>query len=76
MNFRDYITVEPGKRGGRPCVRGMRITVDEVLGYLECMTDAEVLEDFSYLTADDLQACREFAAHRDRVTVVSPPTPL
>jgi uncharacterized protein (DUF433 family) len=68
MDFRDYITVEPGKRGGKPCVRGLRITVDEVLEYLSDMTDAEVLEDFSFLTADDLAACRAFAAERDRLT--------
>ena len=68
MDYRDHITAEPGKRGGKPCVRGLRITVDEVLEYLGYMTDAEVLEDFSYLTADDLQACRAFAAERDRQT--------
>lgn len=68
MDFRDYITVEPGKRGGRPCVRGLRITVDEVLEYLSYMTDAEVLEDFSFLTPDDLAACRAFDAERKRLT--------
>lgn len=68
MDFRDHITVEPGKRGGKPCVRGLRITVDEVLEYLSYMTDAEVLEDFSYLTADDLRACRAFDAERKRLT--------
>ena len=68
MDYRDYITIEPGKRGGKPCVRGLRITVDEVLEYLGYMTDAEVLEDFSFLTADDLRACRAFDAERKRLT--------
>jgi uncharacterized protein (DUF433 family) len=68
MDYRDYITVEPGKRGGKPCVRGLRITVDEVLGYLSAMTEAEVLEDFPYLTPDDFRACRAFAAERERLT--------
>lgn len=68
MDFRDRITAEPGKRGGKPCVRGLRITVDEVLEYLGYMTDAEVLEDFSYLTQADLDACRAFDAERKRLT--------
>lgn len=75
MDWRDYITAEPGKMGGRPCVRGLRFSVDDVLGYLEVMTEAEFFEDFPYLTADDVRACREYATHRERVTVRSPPTP-
>lgn len=74
MEYRHYITVEPGKRGGKPCVRGLRITVDEVLEYLSYMSDAEVLDDFSYLTADDLAACRAFDADRRRLTF-HPPGP-
>ncbi len=55
------ITVEPGKRSGQPCIRGMRMTVDDVLGYLDGgMTEEEVLQDFPYLTSEDITACRAF----------------
>lgn len=65
MNYQDYITLEPTKRGGKPCVRGLRITVDEVLEYLASdMTEAEILEDFPDLTQDDLQACVVYLALR------------
>src|SRR3954469_18295704 len=71
MNYKDRITIEPGKRGGRPCIRGMRITVGDVLSYLAAgMTTAEVLDDFPYLDAEDIQACLAFAAERERVTVL------
>ena len=61
--WRARITTEPGKRGGRPCIRGMRITVSDVLSYLAAgMTVAEVLDDFPYLTPEDIQACFAFAA--------------
>ena len=67
MNYRDYITIEPNKRGGKPCVRGLRITVYEVLEYLASgMTEAEILDDFPDLTGDDLKACLLFAADRER----------
>lgn len=67
MDYRNIITLEPGKRGGRPCVRGLRITVYDILGYLASgMTSAEILADFSYLNADDIQACLAFAADRER----------
>ena len=57
------ITVEPGKRGGQPCVRGMRITVRDVLEYLAGgMTVPELVADFPELTADDVRACLAFAA--------------
>jgi uncharacterized protein (DUF433 family) len=57
------ITIEPGKRGGRPCIRGMRIAVHDVLSYLAAgMTVAEVLDDFPYLTPEDIQACYAFVA--------------
>ena len=63
MNYQDYITIEPDKRGGKPCVRGLRITVDEVLEYLASgMTEEEMLEDFPDLTREDLRACIAFAA--------------
>ncbi len=61
MNYRDYITVEANKRGGKPCVRGLRITVYEVLEYLASdMTQEEILEDFPDLTREDLKACLRF----------------
>ncbi|MCC7495146.1 MAG: DUF433 domain-containing protein [Fimbriimonadaceae bacterium] len=63
MDWRPYITIEPGKRGGRPCVRGQRIAVSDVLGWLaDGQTPAEVLDDFPDLTADDIQACLAFAS--------------
>ncbi|TAK22592.1 MAG: DUF433 domain-containing protein [Chloroflexota bacterium] len=66
------ITIEPGKRGGKPCVRGMRITVYDVLSYLTAgMQPREILEEFPYLTADDIQACLAYAADRERLTLVS-----
>ena len=65
-DWRKLITIEPGKRGGRPCVRGMRITVYDVLSYLAAgMTQDEILADFPYLTADDLRACLSYAAERE-----------
>ena len=65
------ITIEPGKRGGRPCIRGMRITVYDVLSYLAAgMTTQEVLDDFPYLTAADVQACLAYAAERERSMLV------
>ena len=68
--YEDIITVEPGKRGGKPCIRGMRITVDDVLEYLSSgMTEDEVLSDFPYLTREDIQACRAFDADRKRRAV-------
>jgi uncharacterized protein (DUF433 family) len=67
MDYREIITIEPGKRGGKPCVRGMRITVYDVLEYLASgMTEAQVLEDFPDLTSDDIRACLAFAADRER----------
>lgn len=67
MNYQDYITIEPGKRGGKPCIRGMRITVYDVLDYLASdMTEAEILEDFPDLTHEDIRACLAFAADRER----------
>jgi uncharacterized protein (DUF433 family) len=63
MDFSQLITVEPGKRGGQPCIRGMRITVRDVLEYLAGgMTVEEVLHDFPELTVDDIRASLAFAA--------------
>lgn len=67
MNYQSIITIEPGKRGGRPCVRGMRITVADVLGWLAAgMTHAEILSDYPELTEQDIRACLAFAADRER----------
>jgi uncharacterized protein (DUF433 family) len=67
MDYRDYITIEPNKRGGKPCVRGLRITVYEVLEYLASdMTEEEILTDFPDLIKEDLKACIAFAADRER----------
>ena len=68
MQYKDFITIEPGKRGGKPCIRGMRITVYDVLEYLASgMTYEEILEDFPYLTQSDILACLAFAANRERI---------
>ena len=67
MDYSQIITMEPGKRSGKPCVRGLRITVGDVLGYLASgMTHAEILSDFPYLTEEDIRACLAFAADRER----------
>ena len=74
MNYLDRITVEPGKRGGKPCVRGMRITVSDILEYLASgMSEAQILEDFPDLEADDIRACLAFAAERERRLMAVPP---
>ncbi|HKZ96696.1 MAG TPA: DUF433 domain-containing protein [Hyphomicrobiaceae bacterium] len=67
MDYRHIITIEPGKRGGRPCVRGMRIAVADVLGWLAAgMSPAEILADYPELTEDDIRACLAYAADRER----------
>jgi len=67
MDYRDRITTEPGKRGGKPCIRGMRITVGDVLEYLASgMSEEEILEDFPYLEREDIRAVLAFAADRER----------
>ena len=67
MDYSLVITAEPGKRGGRPCVRGMRIAVADVLGWLaNGMSNSEILADFPELTEDDIHACLAFAADRER----------
>jgi uncharacterized protein (DUF433 family) len=66
------ITVEPGKRGGRPTIRGMRITVYDVLSYLAAgMTHEEILRDFPYLTEEDILGCLAYAADRERRTLAA-----
>jgi uncharacterized protein (DUF433 family) len=65
MKYLDRITVDPAMRSGKPCIRGMRITVQDVLEYLASgMTEDEILADFPYLERDDLHACQESAARR------------
>ena len=69
-DYRAIITMEPGKRGGRPCIRGMRITVGDILGWKAAgMSEAEIIDDFPELTPDDLRAAFAFAADRERHTV-------
>ncbi len=73
MNYKDYITIEPDKRSGKPCIRGMRITVQDVLEYLASgMTEEEILDDFPDLTRKDIQACLAFAADRERKLITVP----
>ena len=70
MNYQDIITIEPGNRSGKACVRGMRITVYDVLSYLAAgMTDDEILTDFPYLTQADILACLSYAADREQQTL-------
>ena len=67
MDYRAIVTIEPGKRGGKPCIRGLRITVYDVLEYLASgMSEAQILADFPDLTSDDIRACLAFAADRER----------
>nr|WP_199291466.1 MULTISPECIES: DUF433 domain-containing protein [unclassified Limnothrix] len=66
IDYRQIITIEPDKRGGKPCIRRMRITVYDVLGWLAAeMTFEEILDDFPELTMQDILACLAFAADRD-----------
>lgn len=67
MEYQRVITIEPGKRGGKPCIRGLRITVSDVLEYLASgMSEDDVLRDFPDLTREDIRACLAFAADRER----------
>jgi uncharacterized protein (DUF433 family) len=71
MDYRERIVIDPLVRSGKPCVRGTRITVGDVLDYLGGgMTVAEVLDDFPDLTGEDIQACLSFAADRERRLMV------
>jgi uncharacterized protein (DUF433 family) len=73
MDYSQLITIEPGKRSGQPCIRGMRITVEDVLEHLAGgMTPDDVLADFPDLTAEDIRACFAFAADRERRLRVVP----
>jgi uncharacterized protein (DUF433 family) len=67
MDYQHLITIEPGKRSGKPCIRGLRITVSDVLEYLASgMSEDDVLRDFPDLTPEDIRACLAFAADRER----------
>ena len=72
MSYKDIITIEPGKRGDKPCIRGLRVTVYDVLGYLASgMSQEQILRDFPYLTAEDIRACLEYAADREHSLLAS-----
>ncbi|NOX84862.1 MAG: DUF433 domain-containing protein [Chlorobi bacterium] len=65
-DYKHIITIEPGKRGGKPCIRGMRITVSDILGWLASgMTVKEILSDFDELTEEDIYAALSYAADRE-----------
>ena len=67
MNYQDVITIEPGKRGGHPCIRRMRIAVADVLGWLASgMSHETIISDYPELTEDDIRACLVYAADRER----------
>ncbi len=67
MNYQTIITIEPGKRGGRPCIRHMRIAVADILGWLAAgMSHKEILDDYPELTEEDIRASLAFAADRER----------
>ena len=71
MNYQDVITIEPDKRGGKPCIRGMRITVYDVLDYLASgMTIEEIINDFPYLNEADIRACLAYAADREKAQML------
>ena len=70
MLLNERITIEPGKRGGKPCIRGMRITVQDILEYLASgMNMDEILEDFPYLEKEDILASLSFAAHKEQIEI-------
>jgi uncharacterized protein (DUF433 family) len=71
-DYRKIITLEPGKRSGQPCVRGMRITVYDVLSYLAAgLSHEEILEDFPMLTKEDILACLAYAAEAEKIRLVA-----
>jgi len=73
MDYRRLITIEPGKRGGKPCIRGLRIAVQDVLEYLAGgMSEDAIIADFPELTRDDIRACLAFAADRERKLAAVP----
>jgi uncharacterized protein (DUF433 family) len=74
MDYKSRITIESGKRGGKPCIRGLRITVYDVLDYLASgMSPEQIVDDFPELEIDDVRACLAFAADRERRLVTGNP---
>jgi len=72
MNYQQIITIEPGKRGGRPCIRGLRIAVADVLGWLAAgMSHQEIIADYPELTEEDIRACLANTADRERRIVAA-----
>lgn len=72
MDYHDIITIEPGKRGGRPCIRGMRIAVSDILGWLAAgMSHQEIIADYPELTEQDIRAVLAYAADRERRIVTA-----
>jgi uncharacterized protein (DUF433 family) len=77
MSYQQIISIDPGKRGGRPCIRHMRIAVADVLGWLAAgQTHQQILDDFPELTEDDIRACLAYAADRERRLLTSPSASL
>jgi uncharacterized protein (DUF433 family) len=75
MDYSSRITIEAGKRSGKPCIRGLRITVSDVLEYLASgMSEDEILAEFPVLEREDIKACLAFAAERERKLMSVPPT--
>ena len=73
MSYQNIITIEPGKRGGKPCIRRMRISVYDVLGWLAAgMSQAEIIDDFPELTAEDIRACLEPTFRTSFFTTLNP----
>ncbi|MCU1309042.1 MAG: uncharacterized protein JWO20_167 [Candidatus Angelobacter sp.] len=73
MNYQDRITIEPGKRSGKPCIRGLRITVYDILDYLAAgMSPEDIVKDFPELTLEDIRASLAFAADRERKLMTIP----
>ncbi|MGA8649197.1 MAG: DUF433 domain-containing protein [Xanthobacteraceae bacterium] len=72
MNYQGIVTIEEGKRGGRPCVRGLRIAVGDVLGWLAAgLSHEQILADYPELTENDIRACLAYAADRERRLVTA-----
>jgi uncharacterized protein (DUF433 family) len=71
MDYRKIVTVEPGKRGGKPCIRGLRITGGDVGWIAAGMSRKEIVDDYPDLTEEDIQACLEYAADRERHTMIA-----
>lgn len=70
VNYKEIITIEPGKRSGKPCIRGLRITVYDILSWLATgMSHQEILDDFPELTNEDILACLAYAADKEKKTI-------